>query len=313
MARSWAFLVLLAFGVNGENFCARKGATSASSFCHPNRTNAYIECKEGRDVVSTCPDGLSWSLKIRACVNGMLSECAANFELKTKKAPASLCDTPPASKTGCAYSYRCYPDDASQFVICPPNTVYASIGRCPENRLFSMSNGKCLAERTTDCAHPLEGPEAGNIERSLVSFDGGSAGASSSLRGHGPAQAFELDAWKGKSIYPWANLHTESFPHTVWYNFPHAIEVAQFAFSSRDDGAPAGVMQSPTEFQLLGSNDCQAWNFIGDYRTTFTSLKQEKLWTIPVERRRSYKCYGVKVTKVTSGPYAAIQHLKFYT
>jgi len=174
-----------------------------------------------------------------------------------------------------------------------------------------MSDGKCLAGRTTDCAHPLEGPEAGNIERSLVSFSGGSAGASSSLGGHAPAQAFELDAWKGKSIYPWANLNTESFPHTVWYNFPHAIEVAQFAFSSRD--GPCCLEQSPTEFQLLGSNDCQAWNFIGVYRTKFTSFKQEKLWTIPVSLRKSYKCYGVKVTKVTSGVYAAIQHLKFYT
>jgi len=310
MAWCWAFLVLIAFGVNGENFCAREGATSASSFCHPNRMNAYIECNQGKDVVSTCPDGLSWSLKIRACVNGMLSECAASFERKTKE-PASLCDTPPASETGCAYSYRCHPDDASQFVICPPNTVYASIGRCPENRLFSLSDEKCLAGRTTDCARALEGPpEAGNIERSLVSFSGGSAGASSSLGGHAPAQAFELDAWKGKSIYPWANLNTESFPHTVWYNFPHAIEVAQFAFSSRDD---MHLQQSPTEFQLLGSNDCQAWTFIEVYRTKFTSLKQEKLWTVPVERRRSYKCYGIKVTQVTSGVYAAIQHLKFYT
>ena len=68
MAWSWAFLVfLLAFGVNAEDLCAsaRKSATQASSFCDPKRINAYIECKDGRDVVSTCPDGLSWSLKIQ--------------------------------------------------------------------------------------------------------------------------------------------------------------------------------------------------------------------------------------------------------
>jgi len=168
MAWSWAFLIfLLAFGVNAEDLCAsaRKSATQASSFCDPKRINAYIECKDGRDVVSTCPDGLSWSLKIQACVDRMLSECAAGFERKTKKAPAVLCDTQPALTTGCTLSYRCHPEDASHFVICPPNTVYAHIGRCPENRLFSLNDSKCLAERKTDCARALEvGPEAANIE-----------------------------------------------------------------------------------------------------------------------------------------------------
>ena len=87
----------------------------------------------------------------------MLSECAASFERKTKKALASLCDTQPTLEIGSTFSYRCHPDDASQFVICPPNSVYANIGRCPENRQFSLSDEKCLAGRTTDCARALDG------------------------------------------------------------------------------------------------------------------------------------------------------------
>ena len=144
---------------------------------------------------------------------------------------------------------------------------------------------------------------------SLISFKDGSAGASSSLAGHSPNQAFELGLWK--SLYhPWANLNTAKFPHTVWYKFPKAIEVGKFEFSSR---GRCCLEQAPLEFQFVGSNDCKTWTTIQSYQTKFTKLNEVKSWTIPASSRRVFQCYGIKVTKVSSGVYASIKHFKMWT
>ena len=87
----------------------------------------------------------------------------------------------------------------------------------------------------------------------------GKAYASSSLEGHEPSQAFEL--------MPWTNVGKEKFPHIVWYKFPHRVKVAKFAFSS---GVWGGLGQSPTQFALVGSNNCKNWKTIQRYKTKFT-------------------------------------------
>jgi len=339
MAWCWAFLVLLlAFGVKGEDLCA----TSASSFCHPNRMNAYIECKQGRDVVSTCPDGLSWSLKIRACVNRMLSECAASFERKTKKALASLCDTQPTLEIGSTFSYRCHPDDASQFVICPPNSVYANIGRCPENRQFSLSDAKCLAGRTTDCARALDGPEAGNIERARegtptnITSDADLEAANitsenvpvtlneaeyfaTSIMGqnrwdYGPKSAFRRGPW------PWRSQPGAGFPQTVHVLLPFGVTVIGFSFRSPKG---MGSSQSPTMFDFIGSNNCRSWTVIlrvFDVRwRRFTNFEEmidlgdeKKLWHIPINQQGSYRCYGFRVHATRNANNVSIYDAKLW-
>ena len=139
-------------------------------------------------------------------------------------------------------------------------------------------------------------------------FKGGKAGASSFLGGHGPSQAFELSQWKGVYL-PWANLNTAKFPHTVWYQFPSAITVGKFAFSSR---SRMGLEQAPVEFQFLASNDCKKWKVLETYQTKFTRLNEEKSWKVPCDVRSAYRCYGLKVLKVTSGIYTAIKHMKMW-
>ena len=143
-----------------------------------------------------------------------------------------------------------------------------------------------------------------------VSYKGGKAGATSSLASHDASQAFVGNhKWKGRFL-PWANLNTAKMPQTVWYQFPKAIQVARFAFSSR---SVAGLEQAPVDFDFVGSNDCKEWRELGSYKTQFTKLDQEKSWTIPVESRGIYKCYGIKVNKVKSGVYTSIQLIKMWT
>merc|ERR1719383_1056463 len=141
-----------------------------------------------------------------------------------------------------------------------------------------------------------------------VDYVGGAAGASSFLAGHTPQQAFALASMKGTE-YPWANLNTAKFPHTIWYKFPKAIQVAKFGFSSRYRG---WLEQAPQEFQFVGSDDCTHWKTIASYKTQFTKLREEKTWTIPPEARGMYRCYGVKVTKVKSGVYTSITRMKMW-
>ena len=85
----------------------------------------------------------------------MLSECAGQIEQKTKKAPALLCESQPSLGSDIV-SFRCHPDDASLFVICPPNLIIADIRRCPADRQFSLADKQCVGGQTTDCGYALE-------------------------------------------------------------------------------------------------------------------------------------------------------------
>ena len=138
-----------------------------------------------------------------------------------------------------------------------------------------------------------------------IDFDGDNAGATSSRNHHEPRQGFDL--------MPWMNAEQTNFPHTVWFELNQPLKVVKFAFSSRhwDVGK---LIQSPTEFEFLGSRDCMNWTVIGDkiYQTTFQSLDQENSWTIASDDVNVYRCYGVRVHKVASGVYTSIKHLKMW-
>ena len=96
----------------------------------------------------------SCSLVFQTCVSLFLSECAGEIEqLAHKGAISKMCDTLPAlDDSNSLVSFRCSPEDANQFVVCPPNTIWAALMRCPENMLFSLKDRKCVDDVVTDCA-----------------------------------------------------------------------------------------------------------------------------------------------------------------
>ena len=112
---------------------------------------------------------------------------------------------------------------------------------------------------------------------------------------------------KGK--HPWANKKSNKFPVVVWSKLPGKVTIAKFSFASRSDGY---TFQSPTVFELVGSEDCERWKVIDKFSTKFTKKNEVKTWYIPKNKRKSFSCIGIKVHKVTKGPYAAIQNLKMW-
>ena len=88
------------------------------------------------------------------------------------------------------------------------------------------------------------------------------------------------------------------------------VKVARISFSSRTE--ENDLIQSPTEFQFIGSPDCQKWETIADFKTQFTTADQTKYWEIENDKRRAFFCVGIKVIKVTRGNYAAIQNLRMW-
>ena len=141
----------------------------------------------------------------------------------------------------------------------------------------------------------------------MISYQDGEAGASSTLPSRRASQAFAL----GQMGYylPWSNMPDEKFPHTVWWQFPESVIVARFAFSSRDRCC---LEQSPTEFQLVASNDGQAWNVLQTYYTKFTKLSQEKAFLVPAEVQGAFTYYGIKTLKVTKNVFVSIKRLKMW-
>ena len=110
---------------------------------------------------------------LQACVSRMISSCAGEIEQDSKKAPALLCDSQPSSDSGDIVSFRCHPDDASLFVICPPNTIIADIRRCPADRQFSLVEKMCVGGRITDCGRALEGRWSGGMGGMVVALEKG--------------------------------------------------------------------------------------------------------------------------------------------
>ena len=125
---------------------------------------------------------------------------------------------------------------------------------------------------------------------------------------HQPSQAFELLPWISSSP---KDKKDDKFsaPQTVWYKFAKPVKIAKFAFSSR---VWSHLDQSPTQFALVGSDDCVNWVDIKSYNTQFTKLNEEKTWTISANERQEFKCFGIKVEKVKKGPLTAISHLRMW-
>ena len=138
-----------------------------------------------------------------------------------------------------------------------------------------------------------------------VNLKKGTITASSYMPGHPPANA----CIRRHSVLPWASSAKKGLPQFIYIKFKRSFVVAKFGFSSRSDCC---LEHSPTHFKFLGSNDCKKWKVIRSYRTRFTKLKQHKIWTIPLKRRRPYRCYGIRVDKVLSGRVAAIKNFRLW-
>ena len=129
--------------------------------------------------------------------------------------------------------------------------------------------------------------------------------ASSFMRGHPPANAFK----KRHSVLAWVSSPKEGLPQTISIRFKKSFVLAKFGFSSR---SKCCLEQAPLEFDLLGSKNCKRWKVIRSYKTRFRRLKQSKIWTIPLKRRRSMRCYGIRIKKVLSGRVAAIKNFRLW-
>ena len=142
-----------------------------------------------------------------------------------------------------------------------------------------------------------------------IDWEQGSAGASSQYDSdHNANQAFQ----SAQSVHtaPWANAESDKFPVMVWNRLPDKVRVASLSFSSRSQSK--NLDQSPTDFELVGSDNCDDWTSISSFQTEFTKASEVQSWDVAVDERKAFRCVGIKVNKVGSGRFAAIQGLKMY-
>ena len=140
---------------------------------------------------------------------------------------------------------------------------------------------------------------------SLISYEGGSPGATTFLPNHEPPQAFALG--QPQPYLPWANK--DSLPQTVWWQFPKAVVVAKFTFNSRHGGS---LEQSPRKFEFVASTDGADWTVLQTYETQFTALSQQKQFLVPAGAQGPFTYYGIRTLEVTSGKFVAIERLKMW-
>ena len=98
---------------------------------------------------------------------------------------------------------------------------------------------------------------------------------------------------------PWASVNPATFPEAIWFQFYQPAILAKIGFSSRQT-TTNDLYQSPVKFDILASNDCKANQLDGIVLMSldnifWTKSDEAKAWVIPEEKRRRFRCYGVKV------------------
>lgn len=110
-----------------------------------------------------------------------------------------------------------------------------------------------------------------------------------------------------------------NFPELVWYDFRRALKVAEVSFQPRADRNGAGITQTPTSFQLVGSNDhhCNQhsdWTVLCQdlsasptrnvYHTRYCRVKNPKA---------SYRCLGLKMLNNNDvHGWISLSHVRFW-
>ena len=167
--------------------------------------------------------------------------------------------------------------------------------------------------------------ESSKISSQKVSFERGTAGATSIYRDNvaefGPAWAFKKQIFKSRSeadrTYPW--ICVGQFPQTVYFRFPDPLTITKFSFRSRAEDSTKYPMyknlveSSPTKFDFVGSDDCSAWKTIMEVRdVTWSTFDQQKLWSIPKEKQKSFACFGIRIVENGGNSPGAVQGMKMW-
>ena len=138
---------------------------------------------------------------------------------------------------------------------------------------------------------------------------------------YGPALAFKRQIFKSPRrddhTYPW--ISDGQFPQTVYFRFPDPLTITKFSFRSRAEDSTKYpefkrlVEFSPTKFDFVGSDNCSEWEtIIGVRDVTWSTFDQEKLWSIPKEKQKSFACFGIRIVENGGNSPGAIQGMKMW-
>lgn len=138
----------------------------------------------------------------------------------------------------------------------------------------------------------------------------GEAKASAETSDHPAHYAFNTNT--GMFYYDW--LASGGTNNWIQYHFTSPILV--YKFFMQNQNANDGMTCSPAEFSLLGSNDGENWDNLGDYTNTNYSSAASKTYTTKnISQRYSYYRIFIKTTKMANGTdssYTRLLRLQFY-
>ena len=146
----------------------------------------------------------------------------------------------------------------------------------------------------------------------LIEYRGQAFASSSYSENHGAERAFR---YQFGSHQPWASA---SFParHRVWFRFDHKAVLAKIGFSTVN-GAVHNLVKTPEKFDVIGSSDCDSEGTTLSHVALIVEdagfkgeVDEFKAWIIPEEKRRLYKCWGLRVHSTTgSAPITIVQNM----
>ena len=104
----------------------------------------------------------------------------------------------------------------------------------------------------------------------------------------------------------------------IYYNFDHnAQRIDGFQFRNLRADTPFSV-NNPTEFDLVGSNDCKEWKTVKsvgrDIPLSWNGFDELKFWIIDDIDRKTFLCWGIQINGVDRDMDlgVAIQDLSFW-
>lgn len=118
-----------------------------------------------------------------------------------------------------------------------------------------------------------------------------------------PSNAFQ----KNNNIW-----HSErGFPQSIWMHYQKAHRLRQIGITSSMNE------YAPRSFEVIGSMDCVHWTTIfniADAGFGGTGPDQRRSWVIPLAKRRSFPCIGLRVNSVWNmgNPYCRIKQIDLW-
>ena len=112
------------------------------------------------------------------------------------------------------------------------------------------------------------------------------------------------DRYKAKDAFGdrnslWGSAYGVLPPHLIWFNFIESQRPAKISFFPRQDDLKYAMQSTPTQFQIIGSDECSSWADLTDvvHFDPATSLNDER--SVDVERSipisRAYRCIGLRI------------------